>query len=57
METVSYSINPMFDWSSGRQRITGYSASTQLKVKVREIDRVNEVVDAAVESGANQVGG
>ena len=57
METVSYSINPLFDWSSGRQRITGYSASTQLEIKVREIDRVNEVVDAAVESGANQVGG
>lgn len=39
------------------QRITGYHASTSLKVKVRATEKVNEVIDIGTASGANQIGG
>lgn len=55
IKTVSYYINPNYDWNNGTQKITGYSASTQLKVKITDIDKVNDVIDAATSSGANQV--
>ncbi len=56
IKTVNYSINPNYDWGSGRQRIIGYHANTTLEVKVRDIDKANEVIDSATASGANQIG-
>jgi hypothetical protein len=56
IKTTNYSINPTYDWTSGRQRITGYHASTNLSIKVRDIDKTNEVIDISTANGANQVG-
>ncbi len=57
MQTSHYNISPTYDYSSSTQRVTGYHASSNLTVKVREIDRANSVVDAASANGANQIGG
>jgi uncharacterized protein len=57
IKTTNYSINPTYDWSSNTQKITGYSASTQLKIKITDIDKVNDVIDSATNNGANQVDG
>ncbi len=57
IETESYQISPQYDWSSGRQRITGYQASTTLKVKVYPLEKVNQVIDEATSLGVNQVYG
>lgn len=57
IQTTNYNINPTYDYQSGSQRITGYSASTNLSIKVRNIDLVNQIIDAATANGANQVGG
>jgi uncharacterized protein len=57
VKTSSYAINPTYDWTSGKQRITGYSADTQLSVKVKDIDKINQVIDSATENGANQING
>lgn len=56
IKTTNYSIHPSYDWSGGRQRITGYRASTTLEIKVRDIDKVNEVIDQSAANGANNVG-
>lgn len=56
IQTANYSINPTIDWSSGRQKITGYMANTNLTIKVKNIDQVNDVIDLATVNGANQVG-
>lgn len=55
IKTSSYSINPTYDWSSSTQRITGYTADTQLKIKISDIDKINDVIDSATASGANQI--
>ena len=52
IETSNYNVNPIYGES---QRITGYSASTNLTVKVREINKVNSVIDSATEAGATNV--
>lgn len=57
IKTTNYSIHPTYDWTSGRQRIIGFTANTNLSVKIRNIDKVNEVIDQATASGANQIGG
>ena len=58
IKTTNYSIYPQYDYSVGnRQRITGYSASSNLTIKIRDIDRTNDVIDGAAAAGANQVSG
>lgn len=57
IKTSNYNINPTYDYTGSTQRITGYSASTNLTIKVRNLDSVNQVIDQATANGANQVGG
>lgn len=59
IQTTNYNVNPEYDPStgSGQARIKGYIASTNLNIKVKQIDKVNQVIDLATASGANQVGG
>lgn len=57
IKTSYYNISPMYDYSNGTQRITGYQANSNITIKVRKIDNANAVIDAATKEGANQVGG
>ncbi|MDD5147335.1 MAG: SIMPL domain-containing protein [Candidatus Daviesbacteria bacterium] len=57
IQTASYNINPAYDYTGGSQRITGYSASTNLSIKIRSIDLTGQVIDSATGNGANQIGG
>lgn len=57
IKTTNYSVQPKYDYSGETQRIVGYQASSNVTIKVKDSTKVNEVVDAATASGANQVGG
>jgi len=57
IKTSNYNLSPTYDYSSSRQQITGYQASSNVTIKVRKIDTANGVVDAATKAGANTVGG
>lgn len=57
IQTTNYGINPNYDYQTSVQRIVGYSASTNLTIKVRNLDRVNDVIDSATAKGANSIGG
>lgn len=57
IKTSYYSIQPTYDYTGSTQRITGYQASSNLTIKVKNIDNVNAVVDASTGQGANQIGG
>lgn len=57
IQTTNYNINPDYDFSGGSQKIRGYSAQTTLSIKVRQIDKINEVIDASTQNGANEISG
>lgn len=57
VQTTNYNISPVYDYQSRSQQITGYQASANLVVKVRDLDKSSEVIDNATAAGANQVGG
>lgn len=57
IQTTNYSIYPTYNYSDGAQKITGYSARTTILIKVRNLDKVNDVIDIATSSGANQISG
>ncbi len=56
IKTSNYSVNPQYNYQQNN-RITGYQVNVSVTITVREIDKVNEVIDAATANGANTVGG
>lgn len=56
IKTTNYSVNPNYDFTNGKQRITGYTVTQNLDIQVKKIDSVNTVVDMATKDGANVVG-
>ncbi|HEY9541435.1 MAG TPA: SIMPL domain-containing protein [Luteimonas sp.] len=58
IRTSGISVNPQYKYGDNQPpTITGYQASNTVSIKVREIDKLGEVLDALVASGANQVNG
>ncbi|MCJ7509416.1 MAG: SIMPL domain-containing protein [Dehalococcoidia bacterium] len=53
IQTSGLSINPEYDYLNNEQVLTGYRVSHMLQVKVRDIDRVGEVIDEAVQAGGD----
>src|SRR5918999_6064274 len=49
-------IHPQYDFRKG-QKMVGYRVSRQMTVKVRDLDRLGEVLDVAVAAGANELFG
>jgi uncharacterized protein len=56
IRTQHLSLNPSYDWNDGRRVDEGFEANQSLVVKVRDLEKISAVLDAAVKSGANQAG-
>jgi uncharacterized protein YggE len=55
VRTVSYSLNEEFEYTNNRRVSRGYRAVNQIQVRVDDLSRVGEIVDAAVQAGAASV--
>ncbi|WP_175614504.1 SIMPL domain-containing protein [Piscibacillus halophilus] len=55
IQTIDYSIQPQYDYVDGVQQFRGYQVTHILRVTVAEIARVGQVIDGAVDAGANRV--
>ncbi len=57
IRTLGYTIQQELDFPDGRRVIRGYVASNAIEVRLDAIDRVGEVLDAAVQAGATSIDG
>lgn len=61
IQTSNFNISPQYtpyDGNNpGSQKIVGYQVSNQVTVKIDDVSKVGEGLDALVASGANQAGG
>ncbi|MEO1305219.1 MAG: SIMPL domain-containing protein [Pseudomonadota bacterium] len=61
MQTSNFSLQPQYDYSNRQSgqppRLTGYQASNQLTVRVRDLDALGETMDALVNAGGNTFSG
>jgi uncharacterized protein YggE len=55
--TESFYLSPEYDYTTGGQVPRGFQATQSLRVKVRDLDKVSDVLGAATAAGANQAGG
>ena len=56
IQTANYYIAPQYDWANGKQTLRSYLVSQNLDVKVRNMDLVSKIIEAAGTIGLNQVG-
>jgi uncharacterized protein YggE len=55
--TSQYNLYPEYRYPDNRSpQITGYKLDQEISVKVRVLDKVEEVLDNGIKAGANQVG-
>ncbi len=59
IQTSNISLNPQYDWSKDGSpgKIVGNQASNQVSVTWNQLDKVGDLIDAAVKAGANSVNG
>jgi uncharacterized protein YggE len=47
IRTTGFSLTPEMDWNNGRGTIRGYVARNQIEVRVDDLDKLADVIDAA----------
>jgi len=67
IKTTNYTVNPnygsggpeplIYPSIGGTEKITGYTVTQNIEVKVKPLDKVNNVIDVSTKAGANLVGG
>lgn len=58
IKTTNYNIYPNYDYSSeSGRRLLGYVVSQNVRVKIRDLEKISDVLSFAAESGANNVSG
>ena len=57
IQTANVSVYPQQNYEGDTVTITGYQATIQVSVKVRDIEAVGDVIGAASEAGANEISG
>lgn len=55
IKTQSYNIFPQYEYIDGQQIFKGYLIEHILRVIIRDIDLIGEIVDNAVDNGANVI--
>jgi hypothetical protein len=59
IRTLSYTVHPRYQHNQGARepQIVGFTATNMLNVKLNEIEKVGGLIDAATQTGANQIHG
>ena len=58
VQTSGIRLNPQYDYRDGNQpRFTGYEASNNVTIELRDIDAVGRTLDALVQAGATNLSG
>jgi len=63
LKTTNFNIYPRYEWyekseiyPQGKRVLVGYEVQQTLEVKIRDLAKIGQVIEKAVEAGANQVG-
>jgi len=53
IQTANFNVHVEYDYSGNQRRLVGYRVSNNVRIAVRQIDRVGEILTAMAEAGAN----
>ena len=55
LKTTNYSVNPNYSFE-GIQRITGYTVTQNIELKIKDINNTNKAIDTITGNGGNLIG-
>ncbi|KXH87080.1 SIMPL domain-containing protein [Sporosarcina sp. HYO08] len=55
MQTTAFTVQPQYDYVEGQQRFRGYEVVNQITVKTESVESIGEIIDIAIQNGANRV--
>lgn len=56
LRTTNFNIYPRYEYVNERRTLAGYEVQQTLDVKIRDLQRVSSIIQAATNAGVNQVG-
>ncbi len=57
IKTTDYSLQPIYNWLENRgQVLQGYQVYQNVNVKIRDLEKIGDVIAKTTEQGANQIG-
>lgn len=57
IKTTNYNLRPNYKWTEDRgQELIGYEVSQDVTLKIRDLEKISEIIGKTTEKGANQVG-
>lgn len=61
IQTSGYSLFPIYEWRDEKpvatQVLTGYRCNNTVVVKIRNLERIGQIIDRAASAGATNIGG
>ncbi|MEK7067616.1 MAG: SIMPL domain-containing protein [Patescibacteria group bacterium] len=57
IQTANYNIYPQYDWANNRQVLRAYQVSQSVNVKIRDLNKISDILTAVGQAGLNQVSG
>jgi uncharacterized protein YggE len=57
IQTSDYRIEPIYDFKENEQFLRGYKVTHLLQVKIRDTNKIGDIIDSTVQSGANNITG
>ena len=57
IQTARLSLYPVRDNKTNELRITGFQATNQVRIKLRDVTKISDVIDRLVAAGANDITG
>ena len=57
IKTTNYRLNPVYNWTKDEgQQLIGYEVSQDVTLKVRDLEKIGDIIAKTTEKGANQIG-
>lgn len=56
LKTTIFNIYPRYEYGNDKRALMGYEVHQTLQVKVRELQKISQIVQQATDAGVNQVG-
>jgi hypothetical protein len=57
IKTSDYNLSPSYNWTNEKgQELIGYEVSQNLTLKIRDLNKIGDVIARTTEQGANQIG-
>lgn len=55
IQTAYFAIEPVYDYTAGKEQLVGYQAANTVQVTIRKVDNTGKIVDAVTQAGGDQV--